>query len=687
MPHYWNNILVVTKDELVPAWWNTFNTLKSEIRRYKDKPYGIKRTQIGGNGRQLLISFDSLPQHIQDGIGDPRKLDHQLERYYYVDGDAVRFYHDWQYPNTSNYLTPASQEQYIINASVLKTLLRWNEASIAEILSKRGTKPRKRNEAMLYELKTFEETLRVKYGVEHNLPTSLQRFAQMMKSFEKEGYEALIKDRNAQSQQNARKVGEDIIKLLNDLFASQPHKPTPKEVAYQYEAFLNGELDIINSKTGEIYEPEDYPKISISTSRAYLTQWANKIGTHTKRSGNNQELMRKFKPYHSLLQPEMAGSLLSIDDRQPPFWYAKGKRVWFYNAIDLGSEAFTCWVWGKTKEGLILNFYQQLVRNYHEWGFNLPYEMECESSLNSSFKDTFLRNGAMFEKVRIEANNARGKRIEAYYRKLRYHHEKERAGWLARPSALSEANQAGNQPRIIIPYEDIVDGCIDDIETWNNTEHSKIKGKSRWDVFCDTQNPRTRPINYKSFMQYIGFKQETSCNAGTIMLQYTEFVLGDNGEIYFGDPLIELMKKVEGKDITIYWLDANDGSMLKAMVYIGDRYICEALPKPRYHRATAERTNECKEERELMSAYVATITRFQREQASAIEPVTVLNNKPKTINNNFQISSRKRYEPRQGEAKTLGRAFDEDLEETLENIPAYTPGASRGNVKPSPFKL
>jgi hypothetical protein len=78
MPHEWNNILVVTLDELVPDWFGTVNTLNSTIRRYKDKSYGIKRVQLGGNGRQMLISFDSLPRHIQDGLGDPRKCDHIL---------------------------------------------------------------------------------------------------------------------------------------------------------------------------------------------------------------------------------------------------------------------------------------------------------------------------------------------------------------------------------------------------------------------------------------------------------------------------------------------------------------------------------------------------------------------------------------------------------------------------------
>lgn len=65
-----------------------------------------------------------------------------------------------------------------------------------------------------------------------------------------------------------------------------------------------------------------------------------------------------------------------------------------------------------------------MLRNYTEWGLNIPYELEAESSLNSSFTNTFLQNGYMFENVRIESNNARGKRIERYYKSLRYDVEK-----------------------------------------------------------------------------------------------------------------------------------------------------------------------------------------------------------------------------------------------------------------------
>ena len=78
MPQFFNNILCVTYEELIPAFFNE-NTLKSALGRAEKRGYGIKRVVKGGNGRQALIEFDSLPADIQLSLGDPRKTEHILE--------------------------------------------------------------------------------------------------------------------------------------------------------------------------------------------------------------------------------------------------------------------------------------------------------------------------------------------------------------------------------------------------------------------------------------------------------------------------------------------------------------------------------------------------------------------------------------------------------------------------------
>lgn len=621
MPHQWNNLIVVTKDELVPDWYKTLNALSQAIYRFQDKPYGIKRVQLGGNGRQMLIDFDSLDVKIQEALGDPRKLDHVLERFYSVDPDAVSFYASYRFAD-GTYLDTEHQERYITNASVLKALLSLRTARENERRSKGGSTAGIIG-TLCTDAVSFQKVLKSKHNLQHSLPESLKRFKNVLKDFENRGYASIISKKHKNS--NSRKVTDETLELLKSMFAGVGTKPTATQVYRSYDAFLSGYLEVINNETGEVYNPKGYKKLSTQTVTNYMAQWSSKIGTYALRSGDRQKLMQQFKPHHSLQQPNYAGSILSIDDRQPPFKALDGKRVWFYNGIDLGSEAFTCFVYGREKEGIIMDFYRQLVRNYAEWGMNLPNELEAEMSLNSSFADTFLKPGAMFQEVRIEANNARGKRIEAYYRQLRYAVEKDRAGWIARPFAGSESNQAGPEKIPTLPYDQIVDGCLNDIKNWNDAPHSVHTHMTRWEVFCQMQHPDLKPTNYQSILPYIGYKTKTSCNAGIIKLQGTEWLIGEDSKVSTGERLINSMKQIEGREVDIYWLDDNYGKVFKALVFIGSQFICEAVAKPMYHRAIIEQTEQCRENRQIMSAYVATIEGYQRSQRKAIERVTIIN--------------------------------------------------------------
>lgn len=659
MPQNWNNILIVTENELIPRFYSSINSLGAIINRDERKGYGVNRVQRGCRNRKMLIEFDSLPPYIKDELGDPRKVGHILEKYFTISKTTVDFYSTYTFPGKI-YLKDHLQEEYITNASVLEALIRLKEDRIREIITKGGV-VKHLFQTLLNDAISFNPILKKKWNVEHTLPQSEKRFKETFNDFVNDSYVSLIsgKSRN----QNAKKVNDQLIQLLNNMFGGQKHKPSYAEVAGQYNGFLDGYVEIINNETSECYDPKDFKPISESTIKHYLSSWEQKIGNEAKRSGDRQKLMQKFKPYHSLEHPKYASSIISVDDRQPPFEYEKGKRVWFYNAIDLGSEAIICWVYGKTKEGIITDFYRQLVRNCHAWNKNIPIEIECESSLNSSFKDGLLKEGNMFEYVRIEANNARGKRIEAYFKPLRYGLEKKREGWIPRPFAKLESNQEGSTPVPIIPYPDIINGCLRDIETWNNMPNSIYPEKTRWEIYMEKQHPETKPANYKRILPFIGYKTETSCRAGIIALQGGKFLLGDNGTIYTGENLINLMKQVEGRNIDIYWLDDNDGNVFKALIYFNNEYICEALPKPTYNKARIEQTPESMEFRTLMSKYTASVDGYMNCKKKLIDNVTVIDNRSLTLNNKFSIFNnvKKEVSVIDNEVEVLPEVIDEDF--------------------------
>lgn len=639
MPRYLGEALVVTEAELVPNYWNTYGALKLKLYRDERRGFGMERAMRGGNGRELLVKFDSLPKRIQDAIGDPRKPQHILQKYYKVDSKAVTYYeNEFTYPD-GQYLLPDTAAQLVVNASVLNALMKLEVARSAERVSKnsslRGVVKTLWEDAM-----SFQTILKEKHEVQHTLNSNERRFKEQYNAYKSGGYYSLIKDPEGKSKRNALRRDEATDKLLNDMFAGREHKPTATEVADTYNGFLDGYVEVINDKTGEVYSPRGYKSLKPRSVRHFLAKWDNKIGNYAKRSGDRQKLMQDFIPYESLEQPYYAGSMISIDDRQPPFWYEKNTRMWWYLGVDLASEAITAWAYGKTKEELILNFYRQMVRNYAEWGVNLPDALECESSLNSSFKDTFLQNGRMFQDVQIHPNSARSKRVEGYFRPLRYGIEKEQEGWIARPFAKSESNQEGSQPKKIIKYPALVKQCFQNIVTWNNMPCSQDKSRSRFDYFKEMQHPDLKATNYKGFVRHLGYKTITSCNAGIMHLQYGEWLLGDKGSIYTGEDLIKLLRQVEGKTIDIYWLDGSNGEVLKAYVYEYEtgRYICEALAKPVAARAPIERKERHVQARELMARYRNTVTAYMQTRKNAIDSLTVIDNRPKTISNSFSIA-------------------------------------------------
>ncbi|WP_312388732.1 hypothetical protein [Chryseobacterium sp.] len=668
MPHQWGNILVVTKDELVPLYYNSLKTLQKDVWRYKDLPYGIKQVQKGGNGRQMLIDFDSLSKEIKDSIGDPRIMEHPMIKHFQFDANAVRYFNDYIFEDGTP-LKENFKAEYITNASVLIAADKMRLERLAEWKKLKKTSGRGLLPSISQDITTFNEYLPKLFKTIHTIPASFRAFDRIWKPFfnsieDSVNYESLISGRL--KNQNRKVMTEEMISLLNDMFAGQEYKPSRTEVAAQYKAFIKGDLVVINTETAEEYDHKDIRKfrdLSESSIIAWLGKWENKIGTFAKRSGDRQKYMQEFTPWHKLTKIKEAGTLISIDDRQPPFMYDKKSRsrVWFYMGIDVASEAWTVWVSGKSKEGIIVEFYRQMIRNYSDWGFNLPLGLECESSLNSSFKETILKNGAMFDHVNIYANRARSKIVERKFEELRYRHEKNRTGWMARPSARKEENQKSGMEETFIPYEEIVEHSLTDIETWNNTPHSSDPTKTRWEYFCENQNKNTHPTNWKAILPHIGLTEKSSCRAGIVKFRSTTYVLGLEGEIALGEDLVRLMKYVEGKEFAIFWMDGNDGEVLKAMIYYDDMMLCDLVVQPEYSRSIHERTEQGEINRKLMSAYENTVNGFMSRQKKEIDSIMIIDNRKKTLNNKFQIPGRKKYIPNTEPAKIIDMQDDEEI--------------------------
>ena len=130
------------------------------------------------------------------------------------------------------------------------------------------------------------------------------------------------------------------------------------------------------------------------------------------------------------------------------------------------------------------------------------------------------------------------------------------------------------------------------------------------------------------------------------------------------------MCEANDQKIEVYWLDGNDGNVLKAHIYINNKYICEAIAIPKPQKAQAERTNDDEIKIKEMGKYVATVNRFIKEGKRSIEKLTLINNTPKpTPSKPFRIANLRRYEVKEERPTEI---MPDVPENDFESVPVET---------------
>lgn len=670
------NDCVVNWRELVPMLIPSYDALRKQLKRASERGYGISRykgKKAGGKNSTLLIDYDTMPPKYQEKILDARKVEHPLVPFYSITREITNYFHDYLYPD-GVHLPEDAIEKYKINAGVLEALVALETARINERL-KLGEKSLKGVTSSLFaDAHSFNEYLFAKYDYKHTLNSNERSFKRQFKAFKdaKNPLYTVIIDPEGKRRKNALKRDDKTNELLEALFGGREHKPFASEVANEYSAFLAGYLEITNKTTGETYNPSEFKALDKRTVTLFLSKWESKIGTHAKRSGDRQKFYNKFIPYSDLDQPEYAGSGLSIDDRNPPFYYnEKKQRIYFYLGKDLASEAIIAWAYSKTKTGLMEQFYKNLLSNCHKWGVPVPDYLECERALNWGYRDNLLKSGNMFQNVHMIPNMARSKRIERDFWDLRYKMERKQKGFVARPHARSEANQTKTafEKIPVIPYEEQIPMHLKNIIKWNNMPNNQDKSMSRFDYFLKKQHPKLQATNYEAFIKFIGDKTETSCKLGQMKLQGKNWYIGNKSEIFTGDRLIQVLTQIEGKSIDVYSLEDDQGKIYKALVFSkkDGRFICEAQPKPRGARTPIERTTQHKDAEQILAKYKTTVIRFMQDRASSVDSLLIEGEIPETISDTFSIAGVHQFVPSDTPAEEINDDdYDDDFNDDFE---------------------
>ena len=574
-----------------------------------------------GLGSYALVEIATMPLRFQERIklkyGDMKEdvIRNWLGSHYHIDAKARDFYTRFRFDNGDT-LPPEHIQEYTVNASVIEAVMRaMEDATFMRKAMKAGP-------VNWGELAGAISYYQAEFG--HTLPVSSNRFKKRVNDFKANGYESLISRKFMN--QNRRKVTYDIERLLLSIDA-QPEQPFNTTVWEQYNLFVQGELELYDSETGEVLNPADFTDkdgnplvLSPATVANYLNNPKNKA-LRGKLHMSQWDFNNAYRPYHLRSIGEYSLSKVSLDDRDLPRPMKDGNRVKAYYAYDVVSGAVVGYAYNRYKTTELFldcmrNMFQTLDRN----GMYIPAELEVEHHLVSDFADGLMQAGTVFPLIRwCNPGNSREKRAEHKNREKKYGVEKRTQVGIGRWYAKLEANrpkeekvydEKNNTYKVkTYSYEELVADDIRAIQTFNAQPHPNQKrypGMSRWDVLCAHQNPNLAPWDKAVLYRFIGQHTETTIRQNTYCtVMYNQY----------GLPSPEIIEKLEPRNYKVdaYYLPDADGTINEVYIYQNGRYIATCKPVARYNENTAEQTEYDKAAYTEQSKYVAQFDKMMKD--------------------------------------------------------------------------
>lgn len=625
---WYGNYWCISADELTRddrTQENQSESLKAIVSRdnyFKLVQRGKLRVvrQGKGKGNCALISFDSLPQELQEKLkAKYPNMEDERTQLKNPACDLFRQAYDRDYKALSYYnerLRELNQSlpkeridelanEYATNASVIQAVLklRTDNKLYRKVRGKRGCSW----SAMADAIKFFAAELG------HTLGTSPSRFATWVRKYEAEGYDALISKKFGNT--NTLKVSLETEQLLMQLEAD-PHRPTGKKVWEWYNEFLRGEVQIVNLATGELYDPSRYPDLSEKTVGDVLGKVINRA-VSSKRHDSRHDYNTQIRPYQLRIKPKYSLSMVSLDDKDfsvKVVWYKERKKMVrgkvettrervitalkCYIAYDVASEAIIGWAWSGGKERDIFeNCLRSMYRNLLEWGLGAPYEAQVENHLVSLYKDGMMADGALFQAVRwAGAENSQEKYAEHFHREVKLGYEKYAFENVGRHYAKRRSNKTSNQKVNDEENNNYKQGVWDfDVacrvyeeevfSRYNNAPHPNQKlypGLTRLEVLLQCVHSDIQPIDVCQLSLWLGGSTQTSINREILQI---------NGDKYTISSAI-VLDKLRGRNtkVTATWWEQTEGDVPEAYLWQDDRLIDVCKRVVRHQVAALERT-------------------------------------------------------------------------------------------------
>lgn len=600
---YYDDKLCISYDDLTrndaPAGQPS-DAIMSASNYYKlaaSKQINVVRAGKGLNN-YALIELESLPERFRERIrhkypqGANMYLHRYFDRFYELDTAAREFYSTEVYKADGANISTKVQKEYTINASVLNTIIKFSQTREAVKRSMGG-------KMKWDEVVEAVEYFRTKVG--HTLPAS--RLQDTIRKYKEGSYAALVSKKY--NNQSARKVSVNLERLIIAI-AVQDNSPFNTMIMEQINAFFAGEIDVVDTTTGELFNPEDFYKNGepITISRATVWNYIN----NPKNRVIIENMRQDWTNFNHSMRPHMrrasaffSFSKISLDDRDLPRKTHAGIRPKAYYAYDVASGCVIGYAYSREKTtALFIDCLRNMFRVIDRNGWNMPGEIEVENHIVSQFKDTFMEPGVIFSFVRWCApTNSQEKRAEHFNRAKKYSVEKKNHAGIGRWWLRLSANKVYDQKvfdeknntyvdKKTYDYEELIADDLADIFEYNNMPHPNQKlypGMTRWQVLCNNMNPNLRPMDKRTLYRFIGECTSTSINRNScVRVQYRDFWLSNP----------DVLKRLDPNDnkVKAYYLPDKNGNFDEVYIYQDGDYIDTCRYIGEYQEAQMERTED-----------------------------------------------------------------------------------------------
>lgn len=422
------------------------------------------------------------------------------------------------------------------------------------------------------------------------LPNTYQTLQRKLQAYKQQGAECLT---GKLGNSNSSKVQPHLQQLLNAIYASG--KCYINDVHKAYTQFIAGNLQLVNHKTGELFNKDDFDTIiSVKTIERHLKLPASISTTAKKRTGN-LEYRSTHRPHAHRSKPNYSFSKISMDDISLPYKLHNGERIWSYQIFDVASGAVIGYSFGKDKnkelfKAAIANMMALIVKNK----YGMPAEIEVEQHISNTFKGDesikemdLLTDGHIFNSVRwCLGGNPQEKNAENTIKAKKYAHQAKKEGFAFRPFTKLEANRANASKTLkSYDYDEIVELELQNIAEYNNELHpnqTKYKGFSRLQVLKNNINKNLSTPQMHAILPLIGKKTSTT-------IVRNAYCSVKNNKYHLPNP--HILKALKNYSVDAWWLMNDFGDIKEVYIYQNEKFICKCDKVKPFQQAQIERTD------------------------------------------------------------------------------------------------